>query len=83
MARYTLKIRPEYFGPVCTGSKNFEIRQEDDRRYEAGDLVRFAEWGETCGWTGAVTRWVTISYVLREVPQYGLKPGYCIFGWND
>lgn len=83
MERHTLKQRPEYFGPVCTGQKNFEIRKEDDKTYNIGDQVRFAEWGEICGYTGAISRWVTISYVLRDVPQYGLKSGYCIFGWNN
>lgn len=83
MERHTLKQRPEYFGPVCAGQKNFEIRKEDDKTYRIGDQVRFAEWGEICGYTGAISRWVTIAYVLRDVPQYGLKPGYCIFGWNN
>lgn len=23
----------------------------------------------------------TIKYVLRNVPEYGLKEGYCIIGW--
>ena len=22
-----------------------------------------------------------IRYVLRDVPEYGLMPGYCIIGW--
>lgn len=24
---------------------------------------------------------ILVKYVLRDVPRYGLMPGYCIIGW--
>lgn len=79
---HDLKIAPEYFGKVCAGIKNFEIRR-NDRDYQVGDTVRFFEWNKENGYSGARSRIVTICYVLKDVPEYGLADGFCIFGWND
>lgn len=44
-----------------------------------GDVVILKEWdGEK--YTGRATG-QNIVYVLRDVPEYGLMPGYVIFGW--
>ena len=82
MIHHVLKIKTEYFLKVCAGIKNFELRK-NDRDYQPGDTVEFLEWTEENGYTGAKSRKVTICYVLKDVPQYGLAKGYCIFGWND
>lgn len=79
---HELKIAPQYFGHVCAGLKNFEIRK-NDRDFRVGDTVRFYEWNQWEGYSGSATRTVTISYVLKDVPEYGLAPGFCIFGWNN
>jgi hypothetical protein len=75
---HEIKILPKYFTAVSFGIKKFELRK-DDRGYEVGDTVILEEFGDE-GYTG---RWkaVKISYVLRDCPEYGLMPGYCIFGW--
>lgn len=75
---YDLKILPEYFESVICNKKNFELRK-DDRNFRVGDRVGLEEFdggkytGRTCI--------VEIKYVLRNCSEYGLKNGYCIFGW--
>lgn len=71
------KIRPQYFKAVKAREKNFELRaDEDDIR--VGDLLVLDEWDGY--YTGeGVRRYV--KYVLRDCPEMGLMPGYCIIGW--
>ena len=77
---HEIKIKPEYYVAVISGKKTFEIRW-NDRKYEAGDHVILTEWNED-GPTGRKIT-ITISYVLKDVPQYGLMEGFCIFGWEN
>lgn len=72
------KILPQYFKEVLEGTKTFEIRKDEDN-IKPGDWVTLKEWdGE---YTGRVFM-AQVSYVLRNVPEYGLKDGYCIFCWR-
>lgn len=69
------KILPEYFEEVKAGRKTFELRL-DENDVQPGDILRLREWSDG-EYTGRVIdRYV--SYVLRDVPQYGLQSGYCI-----
>ena len=71
------KILPEYFNAVQEYRKNFELRKDEDN-IQVGDELILQEWnGE---YTGNYT-WRKVAYVLRNVPEYGLKDGYCIIGW--
>ena len=71
------KILPQYFEAVKDGRKNFELRKDEDDA-QVGDTLVLNEWdGEYTG--RCETR--EIKYVLRDVPGYGLKKGYCIIGW--
>lgn len=71
------KILPEYFNAVQEYRKNFELRKDEDM-IQVGDELILEEWnGE---YTGNYT-WRKVTYVLRNVPEYGLKDGYCIIGW--
>lgn len=79
MTTHHLKIKPEFYNAVLTGKKKFELR-ENDRFFEGGDTVILEEYEED-SFTGRFTS-VTISYILKNVPEYGLAPGYCIFGWE-
>jgi len=36
---HELKILPAYFEAVCEGRKNFEIRNNSDRGFNAGDAL--------------------------------------------
>ena len=73
------KILPTFFDAVMSGKKRFEIRKDEDK-IAVGDTVRLREWdgskytGKSCS--------VLVTYVLRDMPEYGLKVGYCIFCWN-
>ena len=71
------KILPEYFNAVQEYRKNFELRKDEDN-IQVGDELILQEWnGE---YTGNYT-WRKVTYILRNVPEYGLKDGYCIIGW--
>lgn len=74
-----IKIAPQYYNAVLSGIKTFEIR-EDDRNYKVGDIVCLNEW-DGGDYTGRYMK-KTITYILRDAEEYGLKPGYCIFGWR-
>lgn len=72
------KILPEYFNEVIHDRKKFEIRKDEDN-LQIGDAVVLREW-DGGKYTGReVGR--NIVHVLRDVPEYGLMPGYVIFGW--
>lgn len=78
MNKHEIKILPEYFEPVFRSVKRFELRK-NDRDYQVGDRVTLKEW-DGKNYTGnAVT--VSIKYVLKDCPEYGLADGYCIFSW--
>lgn len=74
------KILPEYFVPVAKRLKTFELRKDEDD-IQPGDELLLKEWdGEQ--YTGRFVR-KKVTYVLRDVPQYGLEKGYCIIGISD
>lgn len=76
--KHDLKLLPTYYDDVMTGRKNFELRI-NDRDYKAGDVFILREFKDG-KYTGR--RYVNvIEYILKDCPQYGLKEGYCIFGW--
>lgn len=77
--RHELKVWPEYFEPVAEGWKRFEI-QKDDRGFKVGDAVVLREWSPESGYSGQHLD-IVIRYVMRDAPEFGLAPGYCIFGW--
>lgn len=79
MAKHDLKILPKYYDDVMMEKKCFELRL-NDRDYQVGDIFLLREYIPEYGYTG---RWYvnTIQYVLKDCPEYGLKDGYCIFGW--
>lgn len=71
------KILPWYFDAVVSGQKNFELRRDSDD-FVVGNLLVLREW-DGLGYTGrSVSR--TITYVLRDVPEYGLEDGFVILG---
>lgn len=78
---HTKKILTQYFDDIILNGKRFEIRPEDDCTYHKGDCVVFSEIDGSFHETGkyVVTE---ITYVLRDIPDFGLKSGYCIFGFE-
>ncbi len=69
-----LKILPEYFGPVKSGKKTFELRL-NDRNYEVGDILILKEFDGSQFTRRSVT--VIITYVLQNC-GFGLADGYAI-----
>jgi hypothetical protein len=80
---HELKTWPEFYIPIVSGEKTFELRK-DDRGFKVGDILRLREWrrlrivdgiaeGE---YTGRETRRY-VSYVLSGM---GLEPGVVCMG---
>jgi hypothetical protein len=59
------KIAPEYFDEVEKGNKTFEYRDNADKDYQIGDIVRLHEFisGEN-KYTGSLL-WIKITYLLK------------------
>lgn len=75
---HELKILPKYFSEVVSGSKTFEVRQ-NDRDFKVGDEIILNEYDRERGfyYTGYKVT-VEITYILDN-PEY-LKNGYVILG---
>ena len=73
------KTLPVYFEASAAGKKDFEIR-EDDRDIAEGDAVILREHDGT-DYTGRTLE-RKIKYILRNVPEYGLKEGFVIIGFE-
>lgn len=78
---HNIKIVSRYYEAVLRKDKKFEIRK-DDRGYQVGDTVILEEWDDEKEQYSGRWQQVEISYVLRDCPEYGLMPGFCIFGWR-
>ena len=78
---HNLKVIQPFFDDVKSGKKNFELRK-NDRNYQAGDTIILAEYDIDNGHTGEIIK-KTISYILKDCPQYGLQEGYCILGLRE
>lgn len=78
MKLHILKIKDVYFYDVMSGSKTFEIRK-NDRNFLTYDLIHFVDVNneEFLNYENNVYQ---ITYVLQDVPEYGLKEDYCILG---
>ena len=75
---HELKILPKYFEAVVAGVKRFELRK-NDRNFQVGERIILREWdGEQFTGCSAVR---TITYIIKDCPEYGLMDGYCIIGF--
>lgn len=76
---HNLKIQKKYADAICAGAKTFEIRKEDDKHFETGDVITFSvvDWNN---YHGVEKRAYYISYVIRhsDFPD-GIPDGYCVF----
>lgn len=91
MKLHELKIKHEYLLAITTGFKTFELRK-NDRDYRVGDLIHFIEIKNRIiavneiGKTKEIETYIDtnilyeITYILKDVPQYGLDKDYCILG---
>lgn len=82
MKIHELKILPVYYSAILQGRKTFELRK-DDRGFEVGDLIKFRILGKTIlGMDNEILApdLYVITYILKQVPEYGLNEDYCILG---
>lgn len=79
MKQIRKKILPQYFKEVCAENKRFELRKDEDD-VQVGDELILEEWEPDNGYTGEIAL-RSVTYVLRNVPEYGLMDGYCIIGF--
>lgn len=79
-----LKIKEEFFIDILNGRKTFELRK-NDRNYQVGDLVHFINLDgmDFIGLYKHFDNLYVIDYVLKDVPEYGLSKGYCIFSIKE
>ena len=75
MTIHTLKCWPDFFKPIISGTKTFDLRK-DDRAYAVGDDLVLCEFRPGVGEYTGRTRRMRITYILREFD--GLLPGYCV-----
>lgn len=78
MTLHTLKLLEKYEKEVNNGQKPFELRK-NDRDYKVGDLINFVIVDEK-GNQQETDDIYQITYILKDVPQYGLDQNYCILG---
>jgi uncharacterized protein YqfB (UPF0267 family) len=72
---WKLKILEEFFRPISTGHKTFEIRQEDDKKFSQGDILLLQEIRESGEYTGNQL-YAAVSYVTRD--SRFVKDGYAV-----
>lgn len=82
MKLHELKIKERYYFDILNGKKTFELRN-DDRDFHEGDLVHFKVVDALQQSVIDAKRVFRITYVLKDVPEYGLADGYCIFGIKE
>lgn len=74
------KILPEYFYDILLNNKRFEIRK-NDCDYKVGDKIKLILF-ENNQINPNNYFIVKITYVLKNIPEYGLDKDYCIFGFK-
>lgn len=76
---HDLKIKKEYFQAIIDNKKSFELRK-NDRDYKIGDYIKFKVINDTGEIIFISPDYWYITYILKDVPEYGLMDGYCILG---
>ena len=77
MRVHSLKIWPEPFAALRDGSKLFEWRREDDRRFDVGDLLHLREYDPELERFTGETEDRLEPYRARG-PAFGIPPGWVI-----
>lgn len=74
---HELKTVQPFFDDVLHERKSFEIRK-NDRDFKVGDILKLMEYVD--GKETGNCSFNSITYILKDVPEYGLKEGYVILG---
>lgn len=73
---HELKCWPEFFAPMVSGEKPFDVRR-NDRGFQRGDTILLREWNpNTKEYTGRDVRF-EVSYVLSG---WGIAPEHVVLG---
>lgn len=72
---HALKTWPEYYWPVVSGAKPFEIRK-DDRGYKVGEYLQLNEYDPESGKYSGNSELFTVTYIT----DYAQQPGYVVMG---
>lgn len=72
---HELKIERKYFLSVFFNKKRFELRK-NDRDYKVGDTLALKEFNN--GVFSGLVIYCKITYILKNVPNYGLNKDYVI-----
>lgn len=81
-----LKTVNPHFQQIWDRKKTFEIRK-DDRGYKVGDILFLREYTKGAvyehgvDYSGRIAI-RTVSHILRDAPECGLAPGYCILSFE-
>jgi Domain of unknown function (DUF3850) len=77
---HELKILPCYFKAASLGDKCFEIRDNTDRGFQKGDIVKLREYepGVVAGHYTGLAFNIEITYVTNAYQ----KDGYVVFGFK-
>lgn len=88
MATHELKSWPDYFEPILTGSKAFELRL-NDRDFRVGDTLKLREYDDRKAvYTGREIK-KKVTFLLDGIgggcipPHRGLNRGYVIMSLVD
>lgn len=76
---HTKKIQHKFFEDILKNGKKFEIRK-NDCDYQVGDFVFLFEYDGEILTNNSI--FAEITYVLKDIPEYGLDKDYCIFGFK-
>lgn len=89
--RHILKLNTRYVGEILRGRKRFEVRN-NDRSFQRGDEIQFVvvnDDGEPAviGAKQLASEYATLEDLVFRitfvVTGYGLKEGYCAFGFEE
>lgn len=75
--QHDLKTIQPHFNHMWNNLKTFEIRK-DDRNFKVGDVVRLHEYDPQNKTYSNSQIIRLITHILRDAPELGLMPGYCI-----
>lgn len=79
--KHVLKTWPIYWEAIYVGRKAFELRKEDDRKFNVGDQLVLNHYDPESDYYDGSWIEADVTYVLRG-PAFGLMEGWVIMGIN-
>jgi hypothetical protein len=76
---HELKCFPQFFQPIVSGVKTFEVRL-NDRNFKENDILQLREWDNVKEVYTSREIMVRVTYVLLPQDGLGIYSGYCIMG---